>query len=61
MLPQMSDDDAEDESAPALRAKAEHCMSVAKLMGDNTRAKLMRIATKYLERASKLEQSKRSE
>ena len=55
MLPQMSDDDPEDESAAALRVKAEHCMSLAKLMGEETRAKLIRAATEYLERATQLE------
>ncbi|OAF16650.1 hypothetical protein AYJ54_37870 [Bradyrhizobium centrolobii] len=56
----MSDDPA-DESAAALRAKAEHCRSVARLMGEDTRARLIRIATEYLERASKLERPKQSE
>ena len=51
----MSDDDPEDESAAALRVKAEHCMSLAKLMGEETRAKLIRAATEYLERATQLE------
>jgi hypothetical protein len=53
----MSDDD-DWESAGALRAKAAHCLSVAELMGDmgeQTRARLIRIATKYLERAAQLD------
>ena len=49
----MSDDYLE--SATGLRAKASHCMSVADLMGDETRARLIRIATKYLVRAAQLE------
>jgi hypothetical protein len=53
----MSDDDPE--SAAALRAKAAHCMNVAKLMGEETRARLIRIATEYLERAAQLEQDEK--
>jgi hypothetical protein len=52
-----NDDKPEDESAPALRAKAAHCMSVADLMGEETRARLIRMAGVFLERATKLEQT----
>jgi hypothetical protein len=53
------DDDPVDDSAPALRAKAEHCMSLAKLMGEETRTRLIRIATEYLERAAQLERDEK--
>ena len=56
----MSDDPAH-ESAAALRVKAEHCRSVAGLMGEDTRARLIRLATEFLERASRLEQPKQNE
>jgi hypothetical protein len=56
----MSDDPA-NESAAALRAKAEYYRSVATLMGEDTRARLLRRATELLERASKLEQPKQNE
>jgi hypothetical protein len=56
----MSDDPA-NESAAALRAKAEYCRSVATLMGEDTRARLIRLATEFLERASRLEQPKQNE
>ena len=55
MLPKMSNDDPGDESATALRAKAEHCMSLAKFLGEEMRTKLIRAATEYLERAAQLE------
>jgi len=58
--PLMSDDPA-NESAAALRAKAEYCRSVATLMGEDTRARLIRLATEFLERASRLEQPKQNE
>lgn len=51
------DDDPQDESAAALRAKAAHCRSVAALMGNETRARLIRMASDFLERASKLDQA----
>ena len=53
----MFDDDPE--SAIGLRAKAAHCMSVAELMGEETRARLVRIATEYLERAAQLERDEK--
>jgi hypothetical protein len=56
----MSDDDPEDESATALRVKAEHCMSLAKLTGEEMRAELIRAATEYLERAAQLEHNEKS-
>jgi hypothetical protein len=51
------DDDPQDESAAALRAKAAHCRSVAQLMGNETRARLIRMASDFLERARRLEQT----
>ncbi|WP_157449968.1 hypothetical protein [Bradyrhizobium sp. ARR65] len=45
-----------DERAVALRANAAHCMSVARLMGKEERARLIQTANDWLERASKLEQ-----
>ena len=51
--------DVDWQSATALRAKAAHCMSVAELMGVETRARLVRIATDYLERAAQLEQDEK--
>lgn len=50
------DDDPADESAVALRAKAEHCRELAKILGDAARAKLLQMANDYLERANVLEQ-----
>jgi len=50
-----------NQSAAALRAKAEYCRSVAGLMGEDTRARLIRLATEFLERASKLEPPKQNE
>ena len=54
----MSDDDDWD-NAIALRAKAAHCMSLAEIMGEEMRAKLIRVATKYLERAAQLERDEK--
>ena len=56
----MSDDnDDADESATELRAKAAHCMSLAKFMSKDTRMRLIQIASDYLERAVMLEQEQR--
>ena len=52
------DDDQAEESATALRAKAAHCLSVAKLMGGETRARLEKMANDCIERAIMLEQNK---
>ena len=50
------DDDKDDwDNAVALRAKAAHCMSLSKLVGEETRVKLIRAATEYLVRAAQLE------
>lgn len=51
-----NDDDPEDESPVALRAKAAHCMRLAELMGPETRARLVQTASDYLERAVKPEE-----
>lgn len=53
------DDDPADESAAALRAKAEHCIELAKMMSDAARAKLLQMAQRYGERARVLEQRER--
>jgi hypothetical protein len=50
-------DDPFDESA-ALRVKAEYYRSLAELMGEDTRARLIQMATEFLERAVKLEHPK---
>jgi hypothetical protein len=55
----MSDDDPVDESAAALRAKAEHCMKIADWMGPETRSRLIQLANDYLERAVLLEEHAR--
>ena len=56
----MPDDENDDWDSPvALRAKAAHCISVAELMGKETRARLIRIAAKYLERATQLERDEK--
>lgn len=57
----MSDDDENDdwESPVALRAKAAHLIDLATIMGEETRIRLMRIASEYLERAVKLEERQR--
>ena len=57
-LTPMSDDDPEDhsESAVALRAKAAHCLAVAKVVDtEATRARLIQIASDYLVRAAQLD------
>jgi len=51
----MCDENDDWESAIALRAKAAHCLSVSELMGEETRVRLIRLATQYLERAAQLE------
>jgi hypothetical protein len=51
-------DDPFDESAAALRVKAEYYRSLAELMGEETRARLIQMATEFLERAVKLEHPK---
>ena len=53
----MFDDDPD--SAVGLRAKAAHCMSVAEFVGEETRVRLVRIATEYLERAAQLERDEK--
>jgi hypothetical protein len=53
------DDDPADESAVALRAKAEHCTELAKILGGAARAKLLEMAGDCLERARILEQRER--
>jgi len=56
----MSDDhDPLEESAVALRAKATHCMRLAKFMGNETGARLMQMASDYIERAVMLEQPRK--
>lgn len=58
----MSDDDLEDdlESVVALRAKAAHCLAVAKVMEtEDTRARLTQMASDYLARAGQLEQDQK--
>ncbi len=53
-LTPMSDDDLE--SAGGLRAKAAHCMSVAKIVEtEDTRTRLIQMASEYLVRAVQLE------
>jgi hypothetical protein len=61
-LTSMSDDEDDNDwdSAPALRAKAAHCISLTALMGEETRARLIRIATEYLERAAQLERDEKN-
>jgi hypothetical protein len=54
------DDDPAHESAVALRAKAEHCVQLAKIMRPATRARLIQIATDYLEQAAALEERERN-
>jgi hypothetical protein len=56
----MSDEDENNdwESAVALRAKAADFMGLAKIMGEQTRARLIRIANDFLERAAILEQKR---
>jgi hypothetical protein len=51
-------DDPFDESAAALRVKAEYYRNVAELVGEGTRARLIQMATEFLERAAKLEHPK---
>lgn len=59
----MSDemDDPQEESSVALRAKAAHCMKLAELMSQETRARLIQKANDYLEHAAKLEEAARKE
>lgn len=57
--PMSDDDDPVEDSATALRAKAAHCIAIAKFMGEETRARLLRFAADCLERAEKLEQSEK--
>jgi hypothetical protein len=52
-------DDPFDESAAALRVKAEYYRNVAELVGEGTRARLIQMATEFLERAVKLEHRKK--
>jgi hypothetical protein len=51
-------DDPLDETAAGLRVKAEYYRRVAELVADDTRARLIQMATEFLERAIKLEHSK---
>ena len=50
----MSNDPA-DETSVSLRAKAAHCVSIAKFMSEDTRARLIQMASDCLERAGVLE------
>jgi len=54
-------DDPHDESPVALRAKAAHCMKPAELMGQETSARLIKLANDHLEHAAKLEEATRKE
>ena len=51
-------DDPIDESAATLRVKAENYRRFAELMGQDTRARLIQMATEFLERAVKFEHPK---
>jgi hypothetical protein len=51
-------DDQFDEPAAALRVKAEYYRRVAELMGEDTRARFIQMATEFLERGVKLEHPK---
>lgn len=48
-----------NETAAALRAKAERCMRLAWYMRDDIRETLVGMASDYLERAVKLEEKQR--
>jgi hypothetical protein len=52
-------DDPIHESAAALRAKATSFMNIAKLMGKDTRARMIQMASDYFERAVRLEEEQR--
>ena len=59
----MSDDEDENadwESAVALRAKAAHCMDLAKILSEPARTRLLQMADNCLERAAILEQRDRT-
>lgn len=53
----MADD--QNETAASLRVKAEHYRQTAELMGEETRARLIQMATECLERAVRLEYAKK--
>jgi hypothetical protein len=52
-------DDPIHEGAAALRAKATSFMNIAKLMGKDTRARMIQMASDYFERAVRLEEEQR--
>jgi len=60
LTPTPDDNDNKDlNGTAALRVKAAHCTSLAGAIGEETRARPIRIATEFLGRAAQLERHKK--